>query len=49
LYIAKSLGFSLRHGPHQEAQKSITVTFPSDCFKETEIPSGVFAVKSGAI
>lgn len=49
LYKATTLGFSCLHGPHQEAQKSIIVTFPKDSFKETVFPSGVFAEKSAAL
>ena len=48
LYNATTFGFSALHGPHQEAQKSIIVTFPKDSFKETVFPSGVFAEKSAA-
>jgi hypothetical protein len=40
---------ALRHGGHQEAQKSIKVTLAKLCFKETVFPSGVGALKSGAI
>jgi|LakMenE01Jun11ns_1017448.scaffolds.fasta_scaffold9579953_2 hypothetical protein len=47
--MATTFGFSDRQGPHQEAQKSITVTFPNDSFNETVLPSGVFAEKSGAL
>ncbi len=43
------LGFSLRQGPHQEAQKSIIVTFPRDSLSETNFPSTFFAVKLGAL
>jgi hypothetical protein len=49
LYNATTFGFSALHGPHQEAQKSIIVTFPKDSFNETVLPSGVFAEKSAAL
>jgi uncharacterized protein YijF (DUF1287 family) len=49
LYSETTEGFSLLHGPHQDAQKSINVTFPNDCFNEITFPSGDFAEKSGAI
>lgn len=45
LYKATTFGFSALHGPHQEAQKSIIVTFPKDSFNETVFPSGVLAEK----
>ncbi len=48
LYNATTFGFSALHGPHQDAQKSIMVTFPKDSFKETIFPSGVFAEKLAA-
>ena len=48
LYNATTFGFSALHGPHQEAQKSIIVTFPKDSFNETVLPSGVFAEKAFA-
>ncbi len=48
LYSATTFGFSCLHGPHQDAQKSIIVTFPNDSFNETVFPSGVFAEKSVA-
>src|SRR5690606_40085782 len=48
LYIATTLGFSIRQGPHQDAQKSIIVTFPKDSFNEIVLPSGDGAEKSGA-
>ena len=47
--MATTFGFSARHGPHQEAQKSIIVTFPNDSFNETVFPAGVLAEKSGAL
>jgi len=47
--MATTFGFSALQGPHHEAQKSIIVTFPNDSFKETVLPSGVFAEKSGAL
>ena len=47
--MATTFGFSARHGPHQEAQKSIIVTLPNDSFKETVFPAGVLAEKSGAL
>jgi hypothetical protein len=49
LYNATTFGFSALHGPHQDAQKSIIVTFPIDSFKEMVFPSGVFAEKSAAL
>ena len=49
LYNATTFGFSALHGPHQEAQKSIIVTFPRDSFKEIILPSGDFAEKSAAL
>lgn len=49
LYKATTFGFSALHGPHQDAQKSIMVTFPKDSFKETVFPSGVFAEKLAAL
>jgi hypothetical protein len=48
LYNATTLGFSWRHGPHQDAQKSIRVIFPKLCFNEIIFPSGLFAEKLGA-
>lgn len=48
LYNATTFGFSIRHGLHQDAQKSISVTFPNDFFKEIVFPSGDSAEKSGA-
>ena len=47
--MATTFGFSALQGPHQEAQKSIIVTFPNDSFKETVLPSGVLAEKSDAL
>ena len=47
--MATTFGFSALQGPHQEAQKSIIVTFPNDSFNETVLPSGVFAENSGAL
>ena len=47
--MATTFGFSALQGPHHEAQKSIIVTFPNDSFKETVLPSGVLAEKSGAL
>jgi len=47
--MATTFGFSALQGPHQEAQKSIMVTFPKDSFKLTVFPSGVLAEKSGAL
>lgn len=47
--MATTFGFSALQGPHHEAQKSIIVTFPNDAFKETVLPAGVFAEKSGAL
>lgn len=46
LYIATTFGFSLRHGPHQEAQKSTIVTFPKHSFREITFPSGLGPEKS---
>jgi hypothetical protein len=46
--MATTFGFSFLQGPHQEAQKSIIVTFPKDSFNDITLPSGVFAEKSGA-
>jgi hypothetical protein len=48
LYNATTFGFSALQGPHQDAQKSIIVTFPKDSFKETIFPSGVLAEKLAA-
>lgn len=49
LYKATTFGFSALQGPHHDAQKSIIVTFPKLSFKETVLPSGVFAEKSAAL
>jgi hypothetical protein len=49
LYSLTTFGFSFLHGPHQDAQKSMMVTFPSACFKLNVFPSGVFALKLGAL
>ena len=49
LYSATTLGFSFLQGAHHEAQKSMSVTFPKDCFKEITFPSGFLALKSGAV
>jgi hypothetical protein len=46
LYKATIFGFSLRHGGHQEAQKSTIVTLPKLCFKLITLPSGLGAAKS---
>lgn len=46
LYIATTFGFSLRHGPHHEAQKSTIVTLPKLSLSETTFPSGFGAEKS---
>jgi hypothetical protein len=48
-YKATTFGFSALHGAHQDAQKSMIVTFPKDSFRETILPSGVFAEKSAAL
>ena len=47
--MATTFGFSALQGPHQEAQKSIIVTFPNDSFKETVFPTGVLAEKLDAL
>jgi hypothetical protein len=39
-------GFSLRQGPHHEAQKSTIVILPKLSFKEITFPSGLGAEKS---
>lgn len=46
LYKATIFGFSLRHGGHQDAQKSTMVTFPKLCFKLITFPCGLGAEKS---
>ena len=46
LYIATTFGFSFRHGPHHDAQKSTIVTFPKLCLREIIFPSGLGAEKS---
>jgi hypothetical protein len=46
LYIATTFGFSFRHGPHHEAQKSTIVTFPKLSLREITFPSGLGAEKS---
>src|SRR5262245_15593986 len=48
-YICSSRGISCRHGPHQLAQKLIITTWPRNCDSETDLPSRVDSVKSGAI
>ena len=49
LYVATSPGMSRRHGPHQLAQKSITVTlcFAASSSAETSFPSMLDILKSG--
>src|SRR5690606_19533368 len=52
LYLLKTLtrfGFSTRHGPHQEAQKSSSTYFPLKSESFTGFPEGSFCVKSAAI
>ncbi len=44
--MATTFGFSCRHGPHHEAQKSTIVTFPKLSFSEITFPSGLGAEKS---
>ena len=49
LYAATTAGFSLLHGPHHEAQKSIKTNCP---FKEESFisfPSGLLNANSGAL
>ena len=46
MYIATTFGFSFRHGPHQDAQKSTIVTFPKLSLREITFPSGLGAEKS---
>lgn len=47
--MATTFGFSCLQGEHQDAQKSIKVAFPRLSFKETTLPLGVGALKSGAM
>src|ERR1700747_2277664 len=47
--MATTLGFSLRQGPHQLAQKSTKTTFPLKEEILSGFPSGVVKVKSGKI
>ena len=44
-----SFGKSFLQGPHQDAQKSSSTTFPFVAESGISIPSGFFNVKSGAI
>lgn len=44
--MATTFGFSLRQGPHHEAQKSTIVTFPKLSLRETVFPCGLGAEKS---
>ena len=47
-YSFTILGFSIRQGPHHEAQKSMIFNFPFTLYSDTCPPSGVGKVKSGA-
>src|SRR5690242_15539249 len=47
--MATTLGFSIRHGLHHDAQKSTIVTFPIASFKESFFPAGVLALNAGAV
>ena len=49
LYNATTFGFSFLQGPHHEAQKSIKVTLPKDCFSDISLSSGLLAEKFGAL
>ena len=44
--MATTFGFSLRHGPHQEAQKSTIVTFPKLSLRLIVLPCVLGAEKS---
>src|SRR5690554_2135640 len=48
LYTRTTFGFSMRHGRHHEAQKSMMVYFPNVSERDRLVPSGVGAVNSGA-
>lgn len=44
--MATTFGFSFRHGPHHEAQKSTIVTFPRHSLRLIVLPCGLGAEKS---
>src|SRR5690554_6775569 len=48
-YILTTFGFSMRHGLHHAAQKSISTYLPRKEDSATVSPSGVGKAKSGAI
>src|SRR5829696_2741015 len=47
-WAATTLGFSMRQGPHQLAQKSTSTYFPRNDDSETGLPAVSFCVKSMA-
>ena len=49
LYNATTFGFSFLQGPHQDAQKSIIVSFPKALLSEVFSPTVLGAEKLGAI
>src|SRR5688572_26342597 len=48
LKLLTTLGFSVRHGPHQLAQKSTNTYLPLNELSETGLPLGSGNEKSGA-